>query len=1561
MKSNKKKRILAAVLCMVMVLTSNISVLAGEEIFIDNPAVVAEEPVAETEYPAEGEFSDGDFTDMITPETEISEPVDETVMEEEAEVSSTPVPVPETEPTPEEELILDLSDGTDTADIVEEQIFSEETELKQEFVDAEGNVIQRVTAKLPAGAFAAETSSVTMEASYLDTDSVNYIKTMMNECIPEGSQLGTHVFFNIQFKVNGEKAESLQPITITIEGSNLVITDTKKANVFYFDPADAAVEGDKDELHEIPQRGEVLENLQAAGESTENIEDYDLSEITFREDGTTDKIIFEGRKSTIYGCYVEEETVPVLTGDETDTTESEKMDKITRYDYKSDEVNVLVTLTDPADLPDNAELVVSPVIISEEAENQIEEDAIKEKKAIKNIVAYDIKFLVDGKEIQPGATVNVQVSIPEIQSGQEAAVYHVDEEDVVENMDGSVDEEGNVSFDTTHFSIYVIVQQGNSEVQVTIEHYDNSKNPAVEIYSKDTLILPVGGKINNYAKATNWNVEKVVEVNTDGTEKDVSTEKEIKVSSDKIFKVYYQPKETTKQGAVSFYDYTVKAGCYNSVYYSINMPDNYGDKANEENKLSVGTNQRYNYLPYRYSAKGKNGRGEEVDANLWLGKYATDPDDMVKGLVQGLDPDGNVVFNYPEPGFFADSDLSFMDPDNNLHYLRKVYKDYKLEFDHKGDTYTLLNVYDKNSKLVATAGRDFFPMNSVKPKYPGYGDDENMQHGKDDNLYFGMRYDVNFKIGDYIGTLDYSFTGDDDLWVILDGKQVVIDLGGIHSATTDSVDLWRYILNEGQQISELTTAQKEQEHTLTILYMERGGNQSNCNMSFTLPSAQISEVTKVPMADLTITKVNKDGHPLEGAKFSLSDEDGNIIATATSTSEGIVQFSKLRVGNYTLREDIAPTGYIPSPDPWTVSVKSEDGETAVATMYSSDGTEYTKKIGNIYQIFNVTKQDWIDSVMDYNKTATVKNWDQRTYDITITASSKNTSTTSIQNAQIKDVIDPRFIILDDSGNPITEDHPNIKTGVMLKNGGTVSYACGENGIIYQQIVWENQTISNQGNQWKNTFTVKAKEEYIGGNNITTNVSPDSSIIIDKDKKAVLPQPRVNVKADVLVKDKEVTIYYGDKVPAKPEILKQLFDLAQPSGWITQLDNSNKIVTYTMGTDGNPIRDTDFSLNWYEDAECTIPITPEAMAEVSPEPTEKNYYLKVSYNALEKVNEHDPCTLNTNGHIASGDAHNENDQKYGVYTVHIIPGEIQIIKTLDKVSDKDEIFKFTVNKVEGETETSVAKVEIIVKKGETTASYSSTDGTSNSLKGLQRGTYVVKEEYSDNFDLQKVKIAEDTNCYSNLETATATFLLGNDKNNSNVISSDYTYSNNGGVLGVVSFTNKKVMRNWQIVKCSTTNDTLMLEGAEFKLTPKNENKERKTYIGISDTNGVVKWYETDETGNKTDKEVRIFAEDSYELSETKAPVGYQLSEEKWTVCFSDKGYLVSVEGAGTDNLKIESGTGKTVYKYYFKNKPLYDLPSAGGSGIFGYMIGGTLLMMAATLILYKMRNKGGLKS
>lgn len=97
------------------------------------------------------------------------------------------------------------------------------------------------------------------------------------------------------------------------------------------------------------------------------------------------------------------ETAPEETTTEA-TTSSAKPEPIVK-EYKSDEVNVTVTAADKNDLPEDAELVVEPVELSEKTEKKVEEAALKEKRTVKKVHAYDIHFELYGEEIQPGASV----------------------------------------------------------------------------------------------------------------------------------------------------------------------------------------------------------------------------------------------------------------------------------------------------------------------------------------------------------------------------------------------------------------------------------------------------------------------------------------------------------------------------------------------------------------------------------------------------------------------------------------------------------------------------------------------------------------------------------------------------------------------------------------------------------------------------------------------------------------------------------------------------------------------------------------------------------------------------------------------------------------------------------------------------------------------------------------------------------------------------------------------------------------------------------------------------
>lgn len=1541
--------------------------------------------------------------------------------------------------------------------------------------------------------------------------------------------------------------------------------------------------GDDTNLRVSPSiEAEVLATVNAGTQLT-------LLDTVTAEDGATwYKVSWEGTEA-----YIRSDMAQVVdSSDEAeepeDVQEEEIQPEITRYDYTSDEVNVKVTLTDPADLPDNAELSVTPVELSQEAEDQITEEAIKEKKAIEKIHSYDIKFLVDGEEVQPGATVKVSVSLNDEKKIKDADVYHVDAEDNVENMDGSVDKNGNVEFETTHFSTYVIVQRGGENVKVIIRHLDNTTSK--EIYSADERTILVGGKINDYTKAKNWEVSKV---KVNGAE--VNKDKKIEVAQDSTIEVYYTPKHNANfQGPTSFYDYTVKAGeSYDrntgkQTYYSFNM---LGDAAKNGNqKITAGT-QGHNYDSYKYGFTVDSGYKEDGGKiTATVNGYNKDVR-RTEGLLKEVENDGKgaVKFKYPEPGFFVDQDAT-VNINSTKTYLRKVIKDYKLVFDQKGDSYKLTKVINKNGEQLAAAGNDFFPLDKVS---------RSEKSDNNHNYFFGMRYDVTFKIGDYVGPLNYTFTGDDDLWVVLDGKQIVIDLGGIHDAATKTVDLWDYVKGEDGEIID-----KEKEHTLTILYMERGAYLSNCQMDFTLPSARISEVTNVPTTDLVLKKVNKKQEALSGARFTLVNSETNESQIATSVDEtGLVNFTRLRPGTYTLTEDIAPEGYEASNESWIVKVTLSEDNKAVATLYKADGkTKIEKNTDSLYHIMNYTQEEIIKASMDYSKTATVNDWDKRTYNINIKAASTSTSTitttekavadimlvldvsgsmddktvsysyvaenttdgraglntgtlyyvkkdesyvklqyynnyygrtgwyigddwrsqtkaddstyngckiylkktekklTALQNAvkqfitdtankspdskigitafssagygshgktedlqkagdnkenltrfvdslvanggtdpyvglknakskldaatmsgdtkpkyvllftdgeptgsgnswdttaqqnaenitngtesikgikqegytvytigfglrdkakafleggtygwttypgiaskncafnagnatqlgdifkdiqntitqdisitgaTITDIIEPSFELLKDDGTLYTQD--DLNDGVKV-NDGTVSLVNGN-----YQIQWTDQTIPNKKNgEWNKTIKVKAKDNFVGGNNVTTNVSPGSKISTGYGD-VELPQPTVNVKVNLVVKDKDVWIYKGDTVPTDETILNQLFNESETS--------------YSKGTISAADAKDHITLQWKDGTQTNI--SKENMATTPDDDTE--YYLEVTYDP--KTTSTDESKTNTT--TSDGEQHvvgaaekaynpDNSNNPYGIYKIHVIKGQIQITKNVTETSDTDRTFTFNVNAKNGQN-VSDSQVNVIVPAGETSGTVT--------LPDLPRGEYTVTEDNADGYFIQAFDIVTgdgQTDCENVKSDADKSlkFTLGNDVKKANVITTDYTYTS-GGVKGVASYTNEAVI-SLDLKKTDTDNHSLT--GAKFKLEMKDGDIWKSLENDMEVKNGT------------SEIELNNLKSGIYKLTETTAPKGYSLLGS--SICFkvaTGSVTLVDENGDPAQKSNMWSLENKVLT---IKNAKLYSLPESGGPGTYGFTISGVAILATALLL------------
>lgn len=164
--------------------------------------------------------------------------------------------------------------------------------------------------------------------------------------------------------------------------------------------------------------------------NTEKVRNTENSESTKVTSNTENTETTEAIKNTeVTGnTEVTESTEAAEAIEETEKTEETEQPELkTVFDYSNDAVRVVVTLSNETDLPAGAELVVAPVAVTAEMEASIDKAMEGESKEKEEVVAYDISFVKDGKEVEPGATVQVQLSLAQVKEGDSASVYHFDE------------------------------------------------------------------------------------------------------------------------------------------------------------------------------------------------------------------------------------------------------------------------------------------------------------------------------------------------------------------------------------------------------------------------------------------------------------------------------------------------------------------------------------------------------------------------------------------------------------------------------------------------------------------------------------------------------------------------------------------------------------------------------------------------------------------------------------------------------------------------------------------------------------------------------------------------------------------------------------------------------------------------------------------------------------------------------------------------------------------------------------------------------------------------------
>lgn len=187
--------------------------------------------------------------------------------------------------------------------------------------------------------------------------------------------------------------------------------------------------------------------------------------------------------------------------------------------------------------------------------------------------------------------------------------------------------------------------------------------------------------------------------------------------------------------------------------------------------------------------------------------------------------------------------------------------------DIASQNYYLENVGEKQnwSKNVNSASAEqnahgFFPFNetSTPCKASRY------------NYGFGTKLEFKFRLtdkGTVVGTdgkeypIKFHFSGDDDVWVYVDGK-LALDVGGAHGKVTGQIDFSGDKKQKSAIVSKTKVSQgsdregkdvkttfdlngsNSDEHTLTMFYMERGMWESNMKVSFNFPQENKLTVEK---------------------------------------------------------------------------------------------------------------------------------------------------------------------------------------------------------------------------------------------------------------------------------------------------------------------------------------------------------------------------------------------------------------------------------------------------------------------------------------------------------------------------------------------------------------------------------------------------------------------------------------------------------------------------------------------------------------------------------------------
>ena len=226
--------------------------------------------------------------------------------------------------------------------------------------------------------------------------------------------------------------------------------------------------------------------------------------------------------------------------------------------------------------------------------------------------------------------------------------------------------------------------------------------------------------------------------------------------------------------------------------------------------------------------------------------------------------------------------------------------------------------------------------------------------------------------------IQFDFSGDDDVWVFVDGK-LVLDIGGIHNELAGTMNFaensWSVTrdternkyevdaadINNGTMEGKLFDDENGEKgvldtdretfaattsHTLTVFYLERGAGASNCKIRFNLPMEDSVSVKKLVRdtdsegAAISVDtqeainnhefafKLFKNDAPVANTNYIILDESNQPIDTATTAKDGTFKLKNKQTAKF--------VGQIPDDgNTYYVQEAEEDGWQTPSSSYTA--------------------------------------------------------------------------------------------------------------------------------------------------------------------------------------------------------------------------------------------------------------------------------------------------------------------------------------------------------------------------------------------------------------------------------------------------------------------------------------------------------------------------------------------------------------------------------------------------------------------------------------------------